>query len=162
MAKISPALRSWRGLGRWRAGRWLFTRVVCGKAPYFSTISPSIAKLDIGVCEASITRHRRITNHIGSIHAIAMCNLAELVGGLMTDASVPAGMRWIPRGMQVKYLKKAMGKLTATAVPAQPFRESESGYEELAMVGLVDESGDKVFEAAIAMWITPKPKSQTA
>lgn len=162
MAKVSPVLRAWRGMRRWRLGRWLFVRGVCRKAPYFSTIDPRIAKLDVGLCEASITRHRRITNHIGSIHAIAMCNLAELAGGLMTDVSVPAGMRWIPRGMQVRYLKKAMGTLTATATPAQPFRPAEAGYEERALVGVTDESGERVFEAEIAMWITPKPRPAQA
>lgn len=162
MAKVSPVLKAWRGLRRWRWGRWLFVRGVCRKAPYFATIAPSIARLDVGLCEASIARHRRITNHIGSIHAIAMCNLAELVGGLMTDVSVPSGMRWIPRGMQVSYLKKAMGTLTATARPAQPFRVADAGYVEKALVEVVDDKGEKVFEASIDMWVTPQPKQGKA
>ena len=39
----------------------------------------------------------------------AMCNMAELAGGLMTDVSIPQGSRWIPSGMTVKYLKKRNG-----------------------------------------------------
>lgn len=158
MAKSSPVLKLWRGLRRWRFGRWLFVRAVCRKAPYFASIAPQVARLEPGLCEASIRRHRRITNHIGSVHAIALCNLAELAGGLMTDVSLPPGMRWIPRGMQVKYLKKAMGTLTATAMPAQPFRVAEAGYDEVATVKVLDEGGEAVFTAEIAMWVSPIPK----
>ena len=31
------------------------------------------------------------------------------------EASVPSHLRWLPMGMDVSYLKKATGKLTATA-----------------------------------------------
>ena len=54
-------------------------------------------------------------NHIGTVHAIALCNAAELVAGTMTDASIPAGTRWIPRGMTVEYLAKANGDVRAVA-----------------------------------------------
>ncbi len=43
---------------------------------------------------------------------IALCNAAELAAGTMTDASIPAGCRWIPRGMTVEYLAKADGDVT--------------------------------------------------
>ena len=35
--------------------------------------------------------------------------------GLLVEASVPSHLRWLPMGMDVNYLKKATGKLTATA-----------------------------------------------
>ena len=82
-------------LGRWPLGGWLFSRAVCWKAPYFATISPRITVLANGRCEAQIADRRRVHNHIGTVHAIALCNLAELTAGVMTDASLPAGMRWI-------------------------------------------------------------------
>lgn len=46
---------------------------------------------------------------------IALCNAAELAAGTMTDASIPAGCRWIPRGMTVEYLAKADGDVRAVA-----------------------------------------------
>jgi hypothetical protein len=42
-----------------------------------------------------------------------MCTLAELSGGLALDAAIPRDLRWLPRGMTVKYLKKARGTLIA-------------------------------------------------
>ncbi len=48
---------------------------------------------------------KEITNHLGhSLHAIALCNAAELAGGMMTDASIPAGARWIPQRHDCEYL----------------------------------------------------------
>ena len=143
---------------RWPAGHWLFTRAICFKAPYFGSISPSIEVLEPGRCVATIRRHRAITNHIGSVHAIAMCNLAELVGGMMTEVSLPDSMRWIPKGMTVAYLKKAMGTLRATATPAIPIVHADQGYELPVEVAVVDEAGDTVFRATIGMWMSPKSK----
>ena len=56
-------------------------------------------------------------NHLGTVHAIALCNLAELSAGVMTDAAIPPDMRWIPKGMSVDYLKKAVGTLHGVATP---------------------------------------------
>ena len=102
-------LSTYQNLARWPAGRWLFSRLVCWKAPYFSSIAPRIETLEPGRCIATLRHRRAVTNHIGTVHAIALCNLAEFTGGLACDATIPASMRWIPKGMAVAYLKKAMG-----------------------------------------------------
>ena len=44
-----------------------------------------------------------------------MCNMAELAAGIMSEATVPASHRWIPKGMTVEYLKKAGTDLRAVA-----------------------------------------------
>ena len=144
-------------LRRWPLGSWLFTRAICFKAPYVGSISPKIESLEPGRCVASIRRHRAITNHIGSVHAIAMCNLAELVGGMVTEVTLPDSMRWIPKGMTVQYLKKAMGTIRAVAVPSVPIVHAGQGYEVPVDVRLTDAAGDAVFSATITMWLSPRP-----
>lgn len=151
-------LALYRKLRRWPMGQWLFTRAICFKAPYFGSISPKIETLEPGRCVASIRRHRAITNHIGSVHAIAMCNLAELVGGMVTEVTLPDSMRWIPKGMTVQYLKKAMGTIRAVAAPAVPIVHAGQGYEVPVDVRLTDEAGDAVFSATITMWLSPRPQ----
>jgi hypothetical protein len=99
---------------------------------------------------------RRVHNHIGTVHAIALCNLAELSAGVMTDASLPPSMRWIPKGMTVEYLMKAMGTLHGVATPDIPLVESTAGYDLPVTVIVTDEAGDAVFRARIAMWVSPK------
>lgn len=149
-------LALYRRMQRWPAGQWLFSRAVCFKAPYFGSISPRIETLEPGRCEATIRHRRGVTNHLGTVHAIALCNLAELVGGLMTDVSIPGSMRWIPKGMTVEYLKKATGTIRAVAEPAAEILESSSGYALPVDVVATDPSGEAVFRATISMWVSPR------
>ena len=130
-------------------GKNLFSRTVCQIAPYFSSISPSVDLLAPGHCVVSMKKRRRVTNHLKTVHAIAMCNMAELAGGLMTDASIPKGARWIPSGMTVKYLKKAKTDLTATADGAS-IDWSQEGTIQVP-VSVTDTSGQEVFHALIDM-----------
>ena len=150
------ALRLWRRLGGSAFGRWLFTRVVCFKAPYFGSIAPRITRLEPGLCEARLRQRRRIQNHIGTVHAIALCNLAELCAGLVTDVSIPGDMRWIPKGMTVRYLAKARGRITATARPATELVSTPEPYAATIAVTLVDDDRQAVASADIHMWLSPR------
>jgi acyl-coenzyme A thioesterase PaaI-like protein len=155
----APLLRMWRRMGRWPLGGWLFSRAVCWKAPYFGSIAPRITRLEPGLCEARIGDRRAVHNHIGTVHAIALCNLAELCAGLMTDASLPRGMRWIPKGMTVRYLKKARGTMSGSARPELPIVSTQAGYDLPVLVEVRDAAGEIVFDARIAMWLSPSPSS---
>ena len=154
---MASVLAMWQSMNRRPLGAWFFSKAVCWKAPYFGSISPRFVLLEPGRCEAIIHDRRRVHNHIGTVHAIALCNLAELTAGVMTDASLPRGMRWIPKGMSVQYLKKATGTLRGVATPDIPLVASESGYDLPVSVGVFDSAGEKVFSAQIAMWLSPSP-----
>jgi acyl-coenzyme A thioesterase PaaI-like protein len=138
-------------------GHWLFSRLICFKAPYFGSIKPRMTVLEPNRAEATIAHRRSVTNHLGTVHAIALCNLAEFTGGLMTDVSIPASMRWIPKGMSVEYLKKAVGAQRGVATPEFPPREAAEGYELPVNVVVTDTQGETVFKARISMWVSPKP-----
>ena len=152
----TPLLSLYRKFTRWPAGHWLFSRAICFKAPYFGTIAPRIVSLEPNRCEVRIADRRRVHNHIGTVHAIALCNLAELAAGVMTDATLPASMRWIPKGMTVEYLKKATGTMHGVATPDVPLVESTSGYELPVTVIVKNDAGEAVFRASIAMWVSPR------
>ena len=153
---MTRLLALYERLSRWPAGHWLFSRAICFKAPYFGTIAPRITALAPGRCEARIADRRRVHNHIGTVHAIALCNLAELAGGVMVDASLPPSMRWIPKGMTVQYLRKAQGTMHAVATPSQPLREATEGYEVPVDVSVRNQAGEDVFKARIDMWVSPR------
>ena len=155
----APILHLYRRLAGWPAGRWLFSQLVCLKAPYFGSIAPRIVALEPGRGEATIRHRRKVTNHIGTVHAIALCNLAEFIGGLTCDASIPASMRWIPKGMTVEYLKKATGMMHAIATPAIEPVVANAGYELPFDVVVSNDAGEAVFRASIAMWVSPKTRN---
>ena len=98
-----------------QAGADQFSAMIGQVAPYFASIAPQFVELRPGYAEVRFPKRREVLNHIGTVHAIALCNAAELVAGTVTDASIPAGRRWIPRGMTVEYLAKADGDIRAVA-----------------------------------------------
>lgn len=153
----ADVLEIYRKLERKPLGKWLFSRLICFKAPYFGSIGPRIVELRPNHGEATIRHRRRVTNHLGTVHAIALCNLAEFIGGLTCDVSIPKSMRWIPKGMRVEYLKKAVGTMHAVAMPAFPPHEAAEAYELPFEVVVVDPQGETVFKATISMWVSPKP-----
>lgn len=158
MPREVMALRLWRRLGGSPAGRRLFSRIVCHKAPYFGSIRPLLLVLEPGRCEAELRQRRRVQNHIGTVHAIALCNLAELCAGLVTDVSIPADMRWIPKGMDVRYLAKARGRIRARAVPRAAPVSTPEPYDLVIEVSLRDAQDVEVAAADITMWVTPRAK----
>lgn len=126
-----------------------FSQMACSIAPYFSTINPLMVKLEHGLAEASIPFRREITNHLGSIHAIALCNAAEFVGGMMTDVSIPIGARWIPKGMTVEYLAKA--KTDVRAIASAENVDWQTSGDKIVNVVVLDAENREVFKAAITM-----------
>jgi len=152
----SAALGMFGRLGGSAAGRWLFSRLVCVRAPYFASISPTVMRLEPGRCDVRLAHRRRVTNHIGTVHAIALCNAAELAAGLATDATLPASLRWIPKGMTVRYQRKAIGTMLATArVPLDP-PANPYGNDLIVPIDVRNEAGDVVLDGEITMWVTPR------
>lgn len=140
--------------------QWLFSRLICFKAPYFASIKPTISKLQDGYCQTHLVKRRRVTNHIGTVHAIASCNLAELTAGLLMEASIPDGMRWIPKSMSVDYLKKATSNLRAEA--RLDFTDWQEAENVIVPVAIYDEAGVEVVHADITMWVSPKSPKRSA
>ena len=112
---MSKALQIYTALSKFPFGKHIFSKAVTFNAPYFSTIKPFISSLKPGTCTIEMKERRRVHNHIGTVHAIAMCNLCELTMGMALEATIPSDLRWIPKAMSVRYLKKGKGRLTGTS-----------------------------------------------
>lgn len=159
-------LRLYRRLERRPLGRRLFSLAVCWKAPYFRTVRPVFVALAPGRGEVRARNRRAVHNHIGTFHAIACCNLAELAAGTTVEVSLPRTHRWIPKGMTVAYLAKAETDLRAVAtVPDLAGLGVDESREVVVPVDVLDERGATVVHADITMWISPRggrPKVDTA
>ncbi len=149
-------LSIWNKLRDKPLGKWLFSQVICWKAPYFATIAPRFEELKPGYSRVSMKKRRAVQNHIGTVHAIAACNLAEIAAGTMMEASLPASMRWLPKGMTVEYRKKCETHLTAEATATDLH---EGPARDVAVnVELKDANGNIVVHADINMYVSPRKK----
>ncbi len=135
-------------------GKALFSRMVCFKAPYFRSIRPRFEDLKPGYCRIRIKKRRAVTNHLKSVHAIAMCNMAELSAGTMVEASLPKTMRWIPKGMSVAYKKIARTDLVASC--EIPLDRLDVPGDCPVEVTVKDMNDQIVFTAQIAMYLSLK------
>lgn len=160
MSKANSTLTIWRNLASKPGGKWTFSRLLCLKAPYFGSISPQFEELRPDYCRVTMPKRRAVLNHLGTVHAIAMCNMAELAGGTMTEVTVPSTHRWIPNGMTVEYLKKAKTDLVAIATPESftkdSFNDWSTAGEYKVKVDVQDTQGEVVFRALITMWVSAK------
>ncbi len=97
---------------------------------------------------------RRVENHLGSIHALALGNLCELAAGMVTEVTTPPGTRWIPRGMTIEYLRKAESEVCATA---RLDKSDWSAPGNVAVpVSVADKNGNEVVRAVITMHIAAR------
>jgi acyl-coenzyme A thioesterase PaaI-like protein len=153
---MSQALQAWNRLKPYAAGRWLFSRVVCFRAPYFASIKPRFVQLGDGKIEVTMKKRRSVTNHIGTVHAIAMANLCELAAGTMIEALLDPTLRWIPKGMNIQYLAKAGTDVAAHA--AMPGIVPGKSQDAMITVSVTDRHGVEVVTAVITMYVTPRPR----
>ena len=137
-------------------GKKLFSYTLAKFAPYFLTIKPQVVTLRPNYMEASMRKRRSVHNHLKTVHAIAMCNLCEFTAGILMETSIPKHRRWIPVGMQVKYLKKAETDLTGTCDLSDV--DWETTEEVDCFVSVKDTNGVEVMCANIQMKVSDKKK----
>lgn len=162
MPSSSPAVRLLALWGRLRGtpgGRWLFSRILSVVVPYTGSIAPYVAELRPGYARVVMRDRRAVRNHLHSVHAVALANLAEVSSGLAMMAGLPADARGIVTGFSIEYLKKARGTLiaecTAPAVDAREEREHQ--FESV----IRDAAGDVVARAT-ARWLIGPARPRAA
>jgi acyl-coenzyme A thioesterase PaaI-like protein len=156
-AMTSPGTRlqaAWRTLAPLPGGRWLFARLLARAVPYSATIRPRVLRLESGHATVEIRERRRLRNHLRSVHAIALANLGELASGLAMAVALPDGVRGIPVRIEVEYVKKARGRITAEGRAAPPARVVEETESE-AVADLLDATGDIVSRVRVLWRLRP-------
>ena len=148
-------LSTWDTLSRLPAGRWFFTQVIKRTIPYSGSVNPRVEVLEPGYARISITQRRRLEQHLGSIHAIALMNVAEFASGAAMTTALPQGYRGIVTKITMEYFKKARGTVTAESRPALPDPLVEGEYDFTADV--TDESRSLVARATVRWKLGPIP-----
>lgn len=140
-------------------GRRVFDFAFSQMAPYFWSIRPRFTVIEPNHAEVVVPKRRAVQNHIGTVHAIALCNGLEAAMGVLAEASIPAGKRWIPKGMTVSYTAKATGDVTCIA---ETDPEQWAGDDPDLPVRVRGElaDGTVVIEGTINLWVTEKPRTK--
>jgi acyl-coenzyme A thioesterase PaaI-like protein len=136
-------------------GARVFSFAFGQKAPYFFSIRPRFTVIETNHAELVIPDRRRVHNHLGTVHAIALCNGLEAAMGALAEVTIPESKRWIPKGMTVAYTAKAIGDITCIA-ETDPEQWSGTDPDVPVRVRGVRTDGTVVIEGVIRLWVTPK------
>jgi acyl-coenzyme A thioesterase PaaI-like protein len=148
--KRSPGrvlLTLWRRLHLLPGGQWLFARIFGFLVPYSGSVNPRIRVLEPGHAVVEIPDRRANRQHLGSVHAIALLNVAEQASGLAMLAGLPDGIRGIVTHISMQYLKKARGTIRAVSRVTVPDVRSDMELDVIAEC--LDRSGDVVARATV-------------
>ncbi|MDH2414697.1 hotdog fold domain-containing protein [Nocardioides sp. CER19] len=138
-------------------GKKVFSLAFSQKAPYFGSIRPLVTELRPNRAAVRIRHRRRVHNHLGTVHAIALCNGLEMAMGALAEVTIPTDKRWIPKGMEVAYTAKATSDITCIAETDQEQWDTADGDLPVRVKGVRDD-GTVVVEGVIRLWVTPKKR----
>jgi len=150
-------LRSlWQRLAPLPGGKALFSWLLGRMTPYSGTIGARVQDLEPGFCRVALRDRRRVRNHLASVHAMALANVAEMASGLAVLAGLAPGVQGIVTGFSISYQKKARGLLIAECRVGG--LEVTAEREQEATVSVTDAAGDVVARATAQWRLRPPPK----
>lgn len=145
---------AWDRMGGLPGGAAAFSRLVGLMAPYTSTIGARVVELRTNYGRVELPDRPSVRNHLRSIHAVALANLAELTGNVVVAYSLPDDARFIVAGMSIEYLKKARGTITGECEVDVPTGNERREIE--VPVTMRDDHGDVVATAVLRSLLGPK------
>lgn len=143
----------WQRLSSVPGGKRVFDRLIGAAIPYTGALGAHAEALGPGYACVRLDERRAVRNHLKSIHAIALCNLAELTGNLALAYSLPEDSRFIVTKLSIEYKKKARGSIVAEC-HCEPPRSAERQEYELP-ISLTDQSGAVVATALLTTLVSP-------
>jgi acyl-coenzyme A thioesterase PaaI-like protein len=150
----NQVLGMWEKLRGYPGGSRVFSAVFTLKAPYFRSVRPRFVQVSPNFASLVLPKRRAVQNHIGTVHAIAVCNGLEAAMGALAEATVPSGKRWLPKGMEVAYLAKSTSDLTCSA-ETDPDAWA-AGPDVPVRVKATRTDGTVVVQGVINLWVTDK------
>jgi acyl-coenzyme A thioesterase PaaI-like protein len=142
--------RWWERLEGRPGGKTLFSIIIGQTAPYTGTIGARAEELRPGYARWTLRDRRGLRNHLNSIHAVALVNLAEVTSGTAMLMTLPAGTRGIVTSLSTTFIKKARGTLTAECRCELPPFTGETHFDLRAEIR--DGAGDMVATATVT-WL---------
>ncbi len=141
---------TWNRLGVMPGGKRAFSKLVGTMAPYTGSISPEVLELERGFSRVQMKDRRGVRNHLKSVHAVALMNLAEAASGLAFVYGLPPKTRAILTGLSIDYLKKARGTLIAECRCDPP---TTNDRQECEIEVVTRDASGEIVTRARAKWL---------
>lgn len=144
---------------------WLLTLLFGRTIKFAGTAGVQVEALDMKQARLRLANRSKVQNHIGSVHAAATALLGESASGFLLGMHVPDDKIPLLKSMQVQYLKRSTGSLTATATLStdqiSQINQLDKGEVEVR-VQIIDQLGVTPVEA-IYLWAwVPKVRKNPA
>jgi acyl-coenzyme A thioesterase PaaI-like protein len=144
----------WQRLSPLPGGKLLFGKILGQLNPYTGALGARYEELGPGYARVQLQERRAVQNHVNSIHAVALANLAEVTTGLAMMFGLPDDARGIPVGLAVNYHKKSRGLIIAEC-RCDPPATNEKQEAEVGCT-IRNEAGELVADATARWAIGPK------
>ncbi|QUM78457.1 DUF4442 domain-containing protein [Moritella sp. 24] len=127
---------------------------------FAGTSKVRVEKLDFSGSKLSLKNRKRVQNHIGGVHAAAMALLGESATGFLIGMHVPDDRIPLLKNMNIDYVRRAAGDLTAIATLSDEqishIRNTEKGDISVPVV-ITDSKGNEPINAEfIWAWVPKK------
>ena len=119
---MPAVLDLWKKTSALPLGDRIFSFAFSQKAPYFATIRPRFTVIEPNRAELVIPKRRGVHNHIGTVHAIALCNGLEAAMGALAEVDDPARQALDPQGHGHRLHRQ--GRLATSPASPRPTRSS--------------------------------------
>jgi acyl-coenzyme A thioesterase PaaI-like protein len=109
----------------------------------------------------SVKNRKRVQNHIGSVHAMAMGLIAESATGFVVGMNVPDTAVPVIKSVKIEYLRRATGDMRAEATLTDAQREmiaSQEKGEVLVECHVTDETGIEPIRCEMVWAWVPKKR----
>lgn len=139
---------------------WLLSQLFGRAVKFAGTAGIRIRQLTFQQAVLQQANHRKVQNHIGSVHAAAMALLGESASGFLLGMHVPDDRLPLLKSMKLDYVKRASGQLTATVSltdeQIQHIRSTMKG-EVTLQVQICDQVGvEPVLAEYVWAWVPKK------
>lgn len=161
MSKPSALQRAYRTLDRLPEGlkNRGFTLLFGRAVKFFGTAGLRFQYISPRRSVVVIRNRRKVQNHIGGVHAVAMALIGESATGALVGLNLGADSVPVIKRMEVDYVRRASGDLraeaTLSAEQIEQMRGQPKGEVEVALT-ITDATGEVPVQARMLWAWTPR------